>query len=66
MFKVHEPPLQPPEEDRCIQEIMESAFQEILSRGWSYRFKNIYDLVYEEIENNFDKYQPEIHYDIHG
>lgn len=45
-----------------IEAIMIQVFEEFIKKGYNYRFRDIYDLVHEEIENNFDKYQVEPDY----
>lgn len=45
-----------------IEAIMTQAFEEFIKKGYNHRFRDIYDLVHEEIENNFEKYQVEPDY----
>lgn len=49
--------LDPPIDDfAVIEEVMREAFQMFLTKGYNGCFRDIYDLVHEEIENNGYKY----------
>lgn len=58
-------PAEPPEDNiEKIEEIMKRAFEEYLHKGYNRSlFSRIYDLVFEEIEENLYQYQPEDSYD---
>jgi hypothetical protein len=56
----YELPLNPPIDNlEQIEGIMAEAFREFLKRGYNGDFRRIYDLVYEEIDQNLEKYLPQ-------
>lgn len=61
----YELPLDPPIDNyERVETLMQEAFEIYLKRGHVKGiFQDIYDMVFEEIENNLYKYQPEAEYD---
>jgi len=64
MFAYSEHLEPPPDNIEKVESIMAEAFEDFLKRGYNKsRFQDLYDLVFEAIEENLHKYELEPDYD---